>query len=205
MGHAPDVVTTVDQLVDLYGHAHERSVRKELSALTPSYRTMIETSPFCAMATVGADGLDCTPRGDQPGFVRVIDDSTLQLPDRRGNNRIDSLRNLVQDPRISLLFLIPGIDETLRINGSTVLRADEATCEAHAVNGKSPRLVIEIRIQSVYFQCARALMRSGLWERTDAEQADGPSAGEMLAEAIEGFDAGAYDDDLAERLRSGLY
>jgi PPOX class probable FMN-dependent enzyme len=154
---------TVDALEALYGPTNEASTVKEVPYITPQYRALIETSPFAALATGGPDGLDCSPRGDEPGFVRVHDETTLMMPDRRGNNRVDSLRNIVVDPHVALLFLIPGVGTTLRINGRAWLTADNALCQSFLVQGKAPRSVIVIDVDSVYFQCARAIVRSDLW------------------------------------------
>ena len=159
----PHVITAVAELESLYGIPNEASAVKEVDRLTPHYRAYIEASPFMALATSGAEGLDCSPRGDKPGFVRIHDDRTLMLPDRRGNNRIDSLRNIVRDPRVGLLFLIPGVGNTLRVNGRAHLSVDPQLLESFAVEDKAPRSVTVIAVDTVYFQCARALVRSELW------------------------------------------
>lgn len=203
----PDVVTDVATLERLYGAPSAPSIVKETRALTPSYRAMIEASPFLVLATVGPDGLDCSPRGDAPGFVHVQDAATLLLPDRRGNNRVDSLRNVIYDPRVALLFFVPGVDETLRVNGRATLRADAASCARFAVDGRLPRTVLEIAVDAVFFQCTRALVRSGLWDATrQVARATVPSPGAMLAEASAGSEGGAaYDAGLAARQRATLY
>ena len=190
----------------LYGEPDERSLIKEVDRLTPPYRAFVEASPFFTLATVGPGGLDCSPRGDAPGFVRVVDDRTLVLPDRRGNNRIDSLRNIVADPRVGLLFLIPGVGETLRINGRAELDADPALAESFAMDGKRPRLCIRIAIETVYFQCSRALVRASLWDpAARVDRASVPTAGAMLKACRESFDADAYDSALPERVKASLY
>jgi len=125
---------------------------------------MIEASPFFAIATLGPEGLDCSPRGDSPGFVRVVDGSTILLPERRGNNRLDTLRNITHDDRVGLLFLIPGIAETMRVNGRAELSRNAGLCASFSVQGKAPQIVIVVHIKSVYFQCARAIVRSRLWD-----------------------------------------
>jgi len=200
-------VTDEATLERLYGTPAAPSVVKEVRRLTPSYRAFVEASPFLVLATAGPEGLDCSPRGDAPGFVRVHDDATLLVPDRRGNKRIDSLRNVVRDPRVALLFLVPGVDETLRVNGRAAITTDPALCESFAVGGHAPRTVLVVEIETVYFQCARALVRSGLWDpaRRVARETL-PTAGTMLREASGGREDGeAYDRDLPERLRATLY
>ena len=175
-------ITTVAELEALYGIPSEASIVKEVDRLTPHYRAYIEASPFMALATSGPEGLDCSPRGDKPGFVRIHDDKTLMLPDRRGNNRVDSLRNIVRNPRVGLLFLIPGVGNTLRVNGHAHLSADPDLLESFAVEDKAPRSVTVITVDTVYFQCARALVRSELWNpERHVDPRSLPSAGEILA------------------------
>ena len=175
-------ITTVAELEALYGIPSEASTVKEVDWLTPHYRAYIEASPFMALATSGPEGLDCSPRGDKPGFVRIHDDKTLMLPDRRGNNRVDSLRNIVRNPRVGLLFLIPGVGNTLRVNGHAHLSADPDLLESFAVEDKAPRSVTVITVDTVYFQCARALVRSELWNpERHVNPRSLPSAGEILA------------------------
>ncbi|QCI69562.1 pyridoxamine 5'-phosphate oxidase family protein [Phreatobacter stygius] len=193
-------------LMALYGEPGEASIVKEVPRLTAEYRAMIVAAPFCVLATAGADGLDATPRGDAPGFVEVQDDTTLILPDRRGNNRLDSLKNLLRDPRVGLLFMVPGINETLRVNGRARISADPDLLARYAVDGKEPRSVLVITIDSVYFQCSRALHRSRLWDPAQHRpRGDLPSAGQMLKGAYAPFDAQDYDKGLAERQRATLY
>ncbi|HEY2872816.1 MAG TPA: pyridoxamine 5'-phosphate oxidase family protein [Reyranella sp.] len=178
----PHVITSVAELEGLYGIPSEASTVKEVDWLTPHYRAYIDASPFMALATSGPEGLDCSPRGDKPGFVRVHDDKTLMLPDRRGNNRVDSLRNIVRDPRVGLLFLIPGAGNTLRVNGRAHLSVDPQLLESFAVEDKAPRSVTVITVDTVYFQCARALVRSELWNpERHVDPRSLPSAGEILA------------------------
>jgi hypothetical protein len=179
---APRIVTSVAELEALYGQPAEAATVKEVAHITPHYRAYIEAAPFCALATSGPEGLDCSPRGDKPGFVRVHDDKTLMLPDRRGNNRVDSLRNIVRDPRVGLLFLIPGAGNTLRVNGRAHLSVDPQLLESFAVEDKAPRSVTVITVDTVYFQCARALVRSELWNpERHVDPRSLPSAGEILA------------------------
>jgi PPOX class probable FMN-dependent enzyme len=178
----PDTVTTVADLEALYGQPVEAATVKEVARITPHYRAYIEAAPFATLATSGPEGLDCSPRGDRPGFVRVADDKTLMMPDRRGNNRIDSLRNIVRDPRMALLFLVPGVGNTLRVNGRARLSVEPGLLASFAVEGKPPRSVMVIEVDAVYFQCARALVRSDLWNPTHhVDPKSLPSAGQILA------------------------
>ncbi len=175
-------ITTVAELEAIYGIPNEASTVKEVDWLTPHYRAYIEAAPFMALATSGPEGLDCSPRGDKPGFVRIHDDKTLMLPDRRGNNRVDSLRNIVRDPRVGLLFLIPGVGNTLRVNGRAHLSVDPELLDSFAVEDKAPRSVTVVTVDTVYFQCARALVRSELWNsERHVDPRSLPSAGEILA------------------------
>jgi len=200
-------ITTIEQLEAIYGAPVPRSLVKELDHISTHYRAFIEAAPFAVVATSGPEGLDCSPRGDPPGFVRVVDAHTVQLPDRRGNNRIDSLRNIVRDPRISLLFLIPGVGETLRINGRAAIVTEPALLESFAMQGKLPRSVIEISVERVYFQCQKALARSRLWDADAQISRDRlPSTGEMLAAmSAEPFDAAAYDRDYPAHMKKTIY
>jgi PPOX class probable FMN-dependent enzyme len=175
-------ITTTAELEALYGRPVEAATVKEVARITPHYRAYIEASPFATLATSGPEGLDCSPRGDRPGFVRVADEKTLMLPDRRGNNRIDSLRNIVRDPRVALLFLVPGVGNTLRVNGRARINVEPELLASFAVEEKAPRSVIVIEIDAVYFQCARALVRSDLWNPAHHVDAKAlPSAGQILA------------------------
>jgi PPOX class probable FMN-dependent enzyme len=201
------VIDTVDELEALYGIPLETSIVKEVGRVTPEYRALIEASPFAALATSGPEGLDCSPRGDLPEFVRVHDETTLLLPDRRGNNRIDSLRNIVRDPRVALLFLIPGSGTTLRVNGRAALTADPELLASFAVEGKQPRCVVAIDVESVYFQCARAIVRSQLWNAAKhVDPARLPTPGRILALLSEERVGGSeYDDTWQERARRTLW
>ncbi len=203
----PATISTIAELEALYGQPAEASILKEAQRIVPEYRAFIEAAPFVALATRGPEGLDCSPRGDGPGFVRVQDDRTLLLPDRRGNNRIDSLRNIVRDPHVALLFLVPGIGETIRVNGRAAISVDPALLESFTVDGKAPKSVIAITVDTVFFQCARAILRSELWnpQRHVAREAL-PSAGRILsALSADRFDGEAYDKALPERQRTSLY
>jgi PPOX class probable FMN-dependent enzyme len=176
-------IATVEVLRRLYGAPGEAAVRKEIDHVNAHYRALIEASPFLVLATCGSGGLDCSPRGDAPGFVCVHNPKTLLIPDRRGNNRIDTLCNLAQDPRIALLFLIPGCGETLRVTGRAEICIDPAMAQRFVVYGKAPRSVIVVRVERVYFQCARAILRSKLWDPGQhVDRKTLPSAGAILAE-----------------------
>ncbi|TAJ38593.1 MAG: pyridoxamine 5'-phosphate oxidase family protein [Reyranella sp.] len=178
----PDILKTEAELAAIYGVPLEASTVKEVNWITPHYRAYIEASPYAALATSGPEGLDCSPRGDRPGFVRIHDEKTLMLPDRRGNNRIDSLRNIVRDPRVALLFMIPGVGNTLRVNGRAHLSVEPKLLESFAVEEKAPRSVTVIEVDAVYFQCARALVRSELWNPArHIDPKSLPSAGQILA------------------------
>ena len=201
------LITTVAELEALYGEINQGSLLKETDRVIPEYRAFIEAAPFAALATRGPEGLDCSPRGDGRGFVRVQDEKTLLLPDRRGNNRIDSLRNIVRDPGVALLFLIPGIGETLRVNGRAAISVDPDLLEGFSVDGRAPKSVIMITVEAVYFQCARAILRSQLWDPDrHVARASLPSAGQMLAALTKNQLGGeTYDKALPERQRTTLY
>ncbi|MFA1624718.1 pyridoxamine 5'-phosphate oxidase family protein [Rhizobium mongolense] len=201
------VIRTVEELGKIYaGGLTQASVAKVTRVLTPLYRQMIEASPFMALATVGPEGLDCSPRGDIGGVVRVIDEKTLHLPDWRGNNRIDSLSNIVRDPRLALMFLVPGSNTTMRINGRGVVSNDEALLESFEMDGKHPRTIVVITIDEVYFQCARALIRAQLWNPENfADPAKLPTPGLMLKAAAEDFDHETYDREWAGRAAKTMW
>jgi len=201
------VITSVDQLEALYGMPGETSTAKEIDHISPHYRRYIEASPFVALATGGPEGLDCSPRGDARGFVRIHDDKTVMMPDRRGNNRVDSLRNIVRDPRVGLLFLIPGSGNTLRLNGRAHLSTDPALLDSFVMEGKPPRSVIVIAVERVYFQCARAILRADLWNPARQVAPDAlPSAGDILAALSSGRVGGAaYDAEWPGRAKASMW
>jgi uncharacterized protein len=199
-------VDSVEHLAALFGAVGSASLAKEVPAVVPCYRAIIEASPFVVLATSGPDGLDLSPRGDAPGFVLVEDATTLLLPERRGNNRIDSLRNIVFDPRVALLFLVPGAGETLRVNGRATITINPALLARCAVDGKVPQCVISIKVETVFFHCARAVLRSKLWQGAMQDNSAAPSAGAMLAALTEGaIDGARYDRDLPARQIATLY
>jgi PPOX class probable FMN-dependent enzyme len=201
------LITSEADLLAHYGEVGEASIVKEVDHVHPIYRPFIEAAPFCVLATAGPGGLDASPRGDGPGFVVVEDAHTLLMPDRRGNNRIDSLRNVIADPRVALLFLIPGIGETIRVNGRASLSVDPDLKARFAVDGKEPRSVLVIRVERVYFQCSRAVVRAELWNPASQVARSGlPSAGAILA-ALSAARVGGddYDRALPERVKATLY
>jgi hypothetical protein len=201
-------LTSLAQLEALYLPAPgPASMVKVAHTMTPHYRRLVEASPFAALATIGPEGIDCSPRGDQPGFVRVHDDTTLMMPDRRGNNRIDSLRNILRDPRCAFLFLLPGSGTTFRANGRARLSVDPALLDSFAVDGKAPRSVIVMTIDELYFQCARAIVRAELWNPArHIDPASLPSPGEILAAMTHDQVGGpAYDQAWPERARQTMW
>jgi uncharacterized protein len=201
------IIATVEQLEAIYGHPNEASTVKVADRITPQYRVLIDRSPFAALATCGPEGLDCSPRGDLAALVRIHDHKTLMMPDRRGNNRVDSLRNIVRDPRVALLFLIPGSGTTLRVNGRAHVSDDPDLLASFAIEGKAPRTVIVMAVGEIYFQCARAIVRSELWNpdrRVDPR--DLPSPGQILAGMSDDRVGGEeYDKAWPERARQSLW
>lgn len=202
---APHEIRTLEQLQALFGPVGEASLRKEVPVLHPVYRRWIEASPFAVLATSGPHGLDASPRGDPASLVTVQDERTLLLPERRGNNRADSLRNLVADPRMALIFLIPGIGETLRVNGRATISTDPALLDRLAHEGKPPMCVLVVQVETVFFQCARAMQRSRLWAGV-TRPSHVPTPGEMLQALTDAaIDGEKYDRELPARQRSTLY
>lgn len=203
----PHIVRTPEDLASLYGEVGPAAIQKEVSYVHPHYRALIEASPFAVLATIGPGGLDVSPRGDPPGFVAVEDEHTLLLPERRGNNRIDSLRNILADPRVALLFLVPGLGETLRVNGRASLSIDPALLERFSVEGRLPKCVVVIHVETVFYQCARAIQRSKLWQPVAEDaKANLPTPGKILsALADPPIDGEAYDRELPARQKATLY
>jgi uncharacterized protein len=200
-------ITDVATLEALYGHPSGAAVEKELAYIHPHYRAMIEASPFVVLATSGPGGLDTSPRGDEPGFVAVQDEKTVLIPDRRGNNRADSLRNIIANPYVALLFLIPGVGETLRVNGRAIISTAPTLLERFNVDGKLPRSVIVVSVDTVFFQCSRAVWRAKLWDaETQVDRKSLPSTGRIIGDISQSrIDPAKYDDGLYERLKSSLY
>jgi len=200
-------VATAEELEALYGKPGEASLVKELDHVIPEYAAFIEASPFVALATGGADGLDCSPRGDRAGFVRIVDPYTLMMPDRRGNNRADSLKNVIEDPRVGLLFLVPGSGTTLRVNGRAHISVDPARCDSFAVEGKPARSVLVIAVEKVYFQCARAVHRSELWNADrHVDPKSLPTPGRILEVTSRArIDGDAYDREWPDRAKKSMW
>ena len=201
-------ITTLEALEALYQPQPVAAATvKVTDHITPHYAALIQASPFVALATVGPEGLDCSPRGDRPGFVRIADPRTLMLPDRRGNNRIDSLRNIVRDPRVALLFLIPGSGATFRVNGRAALSVDPELLDSFAVDDKPPRTVTIITVEEAYFQCARAIVRSGLWKaESQVDPKTLPTPGAMLATVTAGAVGGeTYDREWPARAAKTMW
>jgi len=200
-------VTTVDELEAIYGFPGETSTVKVADRVTPPYRTLIEKSPFAALATCGPEGLDCSPRGDLAGFVRIHDERTLMMPDRRGNNRADSLKNIIRDGRVGLLFLVPGSGTTLRVNGRAHITTDAELCASFTVEGKPARSVTVVAIDAVYFQCARAIHRSELWNpEKHVDPSTLPTPGQILAVTSKArIDGEAYDREWPERAKTSMW
>ncbi len=198
------VIDSIEKLESLYGTPKASALVKVADHITDQYRQWIEAAPFCALATVGPEGLDATPRGDEGQVCFVLDEKTLALPDRIGNNRIDSLRNIVRDPRVSLMFLVPGAGTVIRVNGQGRISADPALLERFTKSGKAPRSVLLVDVAEVYFQCSRAVLRSGLWDGKTAPEL--PGAGQMLATLSNGTEGGdEYDKAWPARAAKNLW
>ena len=200
-------VTTAEELDAIYGAVAQPAIIKEVDHIHPIYRPFIEASPLAILATAGPGGLNATARGDPAGFIHIEDEHTLILPDRRGNNRVDSLRNIVADPRVALLFFIPGIGETLRVNGTAQIVVCPEYLDRFAVSGKPPKTVLRIAVKSVLFQCMRAVMRSEIWKQeSQVDRNSLPSVGTILRTLSQAtIDAEAYDQSAPQRLADTLY
>ena len=201
------MIQTLAQLRSLYAAPGERALRKQLVHIDPHARRFIALSPFCVLATGGVHGglLDASPRGGTPGFVKVADDHTLLLPDSGGNNRLDTLENLLADPRLSLLFLIPNVEETLRVNGRARLRDEPAFTERFDQERQRPKLVIEIAVQEVYLHCAKAFMRSQLWQPdTWPERTALPSMNQMIHDQLGAATPSETQEQMLARYRDQL-
>ena len=205
------VIRSIDELSALYDEPIERAVRKQLDRLDEHCRAFIAASPLIMIGTQSAGApvvvADNSPRGDRPGFVKVPDDHTLLIPDRRGNNRLDSLRNIVQNPAVGLVFLVPGVTETFRVNGEALISRDPALLEQFAVDGKLPRTVLVVTVKEAYVHCSKALVRADVWNPAKhAAPGTVPSFGTMMAAHTCGFvDGPALDEDLKTRIPATLY
>ena len=202
-----NIIRSLDALDEIYGESPDGALKKEIDHISEQYRAFIEAAPFVVIATAGPEGLDCSPRGDPAGFVRVVDSHTVIIPDRRGNNRVDSLRNIVRDPRISLLFLIPGVGETIRINGTAQISVDPELCASFAMQGKNPSSVIVVTLGSIYYQCPKALVRSKLWDpESIIPRHRLPTTGTILEAITKGeIDGGDYDRAYPKRIKDSIY
>ena len=202
-----DCIEDFDRLRELYGPASERSLKKELRHLDRHCRAFIARSPFLVIASTDPEGrCDASPKGDAPGFVEVVDDKTLLIPDRLGNNRVDTLGNLLACPGVGLIFLVPGVNETLRVNGRARVTTDTALLETMAVNGKAPRSGILVAVEEVYFHCGKALIRSDLWNpEKQLKRGEFPSLGRILADQIGGISVEESERLTAESYRTRLY
>ncbi len=201
----PHAVTSLEQLYRLYDPPRELVLKKVAPKLEARSKAFIAAAPFCLLATAGSRGLHCTPRGDAPGFITALDDQTLALPDRRGNNRLDALRDIIEDPRVALLFLVPGVGEALRVNGQARITADPALRERFIVQEKTPTTVLLVRVEEVYMQCAKSIARSKLWAGRPRPD-NVPTAGELLAAHTGGLvDAPSYDIEAPARIQQTMY
>jgi len=201
----PHAISTPEQLAAAYNAPSELVLRKVADRIDPRTAAFIQGSPFCVLATFGARGPHCTPRGDAPGFIDVLDERTLALPDRRGNNRVDALRDVLDNPAVALLFLVPGVGETLRIGGQARLTTDPALRARYTVQGQAPATVMLVEVREVFMQCARAILRSRIWKDGD-RAATVPTGGALLEAHTKGLvDAEAYDRDRAPEIGRVLY
>jgi len=207
MSTGEHLLTTVEQLEALYGKARGPAVVKEIDHIDDNYRRLIEASPFVAIATSGPEGLDCSPKGDPVGFVQVLDEKTVAIPDRPGNNRVDGFRNIVRDPRVALLFLIPGVGEMLRVNGHANISVAPDLLQRFAINGKFPRSVMLVKVDTAFFHCSKAIVRSKLWdEATKIDRKSLPSTGTIIAELSYGALGGeSYDREAQDKIKAQLY
>jgi uncharacterized protein len=200
------ILKSVKDLETHYGAVGEASFIKEIGHLSPAYRKIIESSSFCTLSTSGPEGLDCSPRGDDGMVVQIQDEKTLLMPDRRGNNRIDSLRNIVRDHRVSLMFMVPGWNNVLRINGNAEISVAPGLLSTFEKEGKQPRSVIVVTIEAVYFQCARAIIRADLWNSAkQIEKGDLPTPGMIMQEIKQSFDGKTYDEEWPHRASKSMW
>lgn len=200
------VIETSDDLRSTYAEPGEAASKKLMPKLDKHARSFIAQSPFLVIASRGPDGADCSPRGDAPGFVRVVDDNTILIPDRKGNNLLDTLGNVVADPEVGLLFFLPGVSETLRANGTARIVSDLALLEPMAMRGQVPASAMEVRIRQVYFHCGRSLIRARLWDpSTQVGKGGFPSLGRIIADQVAGIDAKAADKRMEEAYTTRLY
>ena len=200
-------ISRLDELLPLYGEVSERARLKELTKLDAHCRHFISLSPFLVLGTAAADGPgDCSPKGDAPGFVQVLDDHTLVIPDRIGNNRVDSLRNIIENPNVGIIFFLPGVNETLRVNGTARISTDPELLNALAAHGKPPVVAIVVTVAEAYMHCAKALIRSRLWDpATQIDRKDFPSLGRIIADQIGGRDPAEVEAAIEHGYKTRLY
>ncbi|MDA0219666.1 MAG: pyridoxamine 5'-phosphate oxidase family protein [Proteobacteria bacterium] len=200
-------ITSREQLREVYPEPKGRTVRKVIDHLEEHCRAFIALSPFVLLSTAGADGKgDVTPRGDAPGFVAVLDDNTLAIPDRPGNNRLDSLQNVIENPEVGLLFLVPGFMETLRINGTAQIRTDQELCQRFAVAGRLPPSVLVVTVREAFLHCAKSIMRSRLWDAdAQVERSLMPTIGQIISDQLGESRPVETQDQVIESYRPGLY
>ena len=200
-------IDSIEGLRSAYKAVSPRAVAKQINYIDPHGRKFIEASPFLVMSTFGTDGLcDISPKGDAPGFVEVMDEKTLLLPDRRGNNRLDGLTNLIDNPSIGLIFFLPGMNETLRVQGNAEIRDDDDLCARFEVNGKRPATVTVITVSELYFHCAKALMRSNLWDSENHIDRDMfPSIGQIIKDQAASDDHAETQEEMVEIYHKTMY
>lgn len=205
-----NVVNSIEELENIYGKPVDKSLWKEIDHINCHYKMFIEKSPFVVLATSGEKGIDCSPRGDPAGFIRVVDEKHIQIPDRRGNNRLDSLRNIVKNPNVGIIFLVPNVGEAIRLSGKAQIITDRKLCESFSIKGKPASTVLSVKVEKIYYQCQKAIVRSSLWDSsTYIERDELPTAGEMTkvfsaSQNIE-FDAEAYDKNYPEHMKKTIY
>jgi PPOX class probable FMN-dependent enzyme len=203
-------ITSIEQLEQVYGQPVERALWKEIEHINDHYRQFIEASPFLILASFGENGVDCSPRGDPKGFVRVVDEKTIHIPDRRGNNRLDSLRNIVTNPNVGLIFLIPNAGETIRVSGMAEIIIDKDLCESFTMKGKAASSVLSVTVEKAYFQCQKAIARSKLWDASSyIDRGKLPTAGQMAQHFSDQrnieFDGESYDRNYPEHMKKTIY
>lgn len=197
---------SLDQVRALYPEPTDVATRKVLDRLDRHCRHFIGLSPFVVIASSAETGADATPRGDAPGFVAIVDDRTLLIPDRRGNNRIDTLTNVTRNPAVGLLFMVPGINETLRVNGTGEIVFDPATLAPMSAQGKAPTSALRVSVLEAFFHCGKALIRSRLWQMdSQIDRREFPTLGRIISDQVAGIDAAAADENLEEAYRNRLY
>lgn len=200
-----EIITTIEALEAIYGEANPGSIAKVVTEMTPEYAAWINAAKFCVLSTVGPEGTDATPRGEDGPVVTIEDATTLLMPDWAGNNRIDNLRNIVRDDRVSLMFFVIGDKNVVRVNGRGAISADPELRQRFAKGDKLPRSVLIVTLEEMYFQCAKAVMRAGLWDK-DAKRPKVPSAGDFLKAATNGRVGGAeYDAVYEDRARAQFW